>query len=319
MGTKKTKAKNILKELVSKDLPKYIKFKPNQKIKSEEELLYSFWSKVYIKGEHDCWLWQGARKNNKTVSGSFTIQGINFVTSRLVYLLCVEDPGDEVVRNTCENALCCNPNHLFLLPQKYCVVDGCSSAVNSLGYCQKHYQQYKNHGKTLEVSKHDFNKIVYKKDYCELILTDKTYNEVGRAKIDIEDLKTAKLASRWTLTSQGYVRNKELGLLHRLIMNAEDNEEIDHVKTGFKYRSDNRKQNLRKATRSENQFNTSIKSNNTSGYKGVSYNKKSKKWYAEIQCDKNRLHLGSFDTAKEASLAYKSKARELHKEFYNEV
>lgn len=47
-----------------------------------------------------------------------------------------------------------------------------------------------------------------------------------------------------------------------------------------------------------------IMSTNTSGYRGVSWNKKNKKWYARISVGTKRIHLGSFDNKNEAAKKY---------------
>lgn len=62
--------------------------------------------------------------------------------------------------------------------------------------------------------------------------------------------------------------------------------------------------NLRPATRSQNGANKGPPSNNTSGYKGVSWNTRSQKWVAKIFV-RGRLHyLGLFTTAEEGHVAY---------------
>lgn len=53
-----------------------------------------------------------------------------------------------------------------------------------------------------------------------------------------------------------------------------------------------------------------LRSNNTSGYKGVTQ-RKNGKWHSQIQVHDKRLHLGDFHTPEEAALAYDKKAREL--------
>ena len=47
-----------------------------------------------------------------------------------------------------------------------------------------------------------------------------------------------------------------------------------------------------------------IQTNNTSGFRGVNYNKKNKKWIARISIDNKRIYLGTFDTAIEAAKTY---------------
>ena len=73
--------------------------------------------------------------------------------------------------------------------------------------------------------------------------------------------------------------------------------EIDHINRD---RADNRISNLRQVSKAENQFNTGIKADNTSGYRGVSYDKKRSRWYASCIVRGKNFFLGYFDTAEEA-------------------
>jgi len=91
--------------------------------------------------------------------------------------------------------------------------------------------------------------------------------------------------------------------------------DIDHINS---IRSDNRIANLREATRSENLCGKDKQSNNTSGFKGVSFIKNTKRYGARIKDGKKYLTLGSFVTPEEASEAYKKYAKILHGEFYKE-
>lgn len=73
--------------------------------------------------------------------------------------------------------------------------------------------------------------------------------------------------------------------------------------------------NLRLASNTENSRNQRISSRNTSGYKGVTWNKKSGKWQAGIKFDGKSYHLGLFDDPALAHAAYCEKAKELFGEF----
>lgn len=84
-------------------------------------------------------------------------------------------------------------------------------------------------------------------------------------------------------------------------------DEIDHIDRNPK---NNRWENLREATRSENAANSIMKSNNTSGFKGVSWSKSDKKWVGAIRVRGKHFYLGSFDTPEEAHEAYKMAAKE---------
>lgn len=75
---------------------------------------------------------------------------------------------------------------------------------------------------------------------------------------------------------------------------------------------DNRRENIRSATSSQNIGNTGRNSSNTSGYKGVSWLKSRGKWVAKIG---QTRHLGYFDTPEEAHAAYVVAAKARHGEF----
>ena len=77
----------------------------------------------------------------------------------------------------------------------------------------------------------------------------------------------------------------------------------------------NRRENLRLCTFSQNLQNQKRHSNNTSGYKGVSFNKKLGKYAAYICANKKQKHLGYFTTPMEAHQAYCKAAKELHGKF----
>lgn len=73
--------------------------------------------------------------------------------------------------------------------------------------------------------------------------------------------------------------------------------------------------NLRLATRSQNNANRGLNSNNTSGYKGVMFHKQTQKWKAFIKIDRKQIHLGLFHDPKDAALAYDRAAQSLFGEF----
>ena len=87
---------------------------------------------------------------------------------------------------------------------------------------------------------------------------------------------------------------------------------LDH-KNGIT--SDNSWENLREASQLENSRNTIISKDNTSGYKGICWNKASKKWQAQITINKKAKYLGCFNTKEEASLVYKKAALKYFGEF----
>lgn len=78
---------------------------------------------------------------------------------------------------------------------------------------------------------------------------------------------------------------------------------------------DNRLSNLRLATHAENCANKGWYRNNSSGYKGVHWHKRDRKWIAVIQCNKRQTQLGSFDSPEIAYEAYVRASKLLHGEF----
>lgn len=102
--------------------------------------------------------------------------------------------------------------------------------------------------------------------------------------------------------------------LHRFILGIKDsNIFIDH-KNGDCL--DNRKENLRIASRQENGRNRLINKNNKTGFRGVSLHVKTGKYWARINIGSGSKSLGLFFTAKEASEAYENAAKEAFGDFY---
>jgi hypothetical protein len=88
--------------------------------------------------------------------------------------------------------------------------------------------------------------------------------------------------------------------------------QIDHI-NGI--RNDNRLCNLRLASVAENNRNRPKQSNNTSGFKGVSFHKGTGRFHARITFQKRCHSLGYFVTAQEAHQAYACAVKEMHGEF----
>lgn len=90
---------------------------------------------------------------------------------------------------------------------------------------------------------------------------------------------------------------------------------IDHINGD---RKDNRIENLRPATYEQNARNRKTNTNNTSGVKGVHRSKKTGKWLAYIKELGRKVHLGSFDTLEDASIARKEAQCRAYGEFAND-
>ena len=99
---------------------------------------------------------------------------------------------------------------------------------------------------------------------------------------------------------------------HRVIMDAPKGLDVDHRDgNGL----DNRRSNLRLATDGQNARNVARRSDNTSGFKGVSLHKSTGRWAATIASGGPQRHLGLFDSREEAHAAYCEAALRLHGEF----
>ena len=85
--------------------------------------------------------------------------------------------------------------------------------------------------------------------------------------------------------------------LHRLIMDAKPDEQIGF----FGSTLDCQKENLIVYGGANG---LQVTPNNTSGYKGVTWNKEAKKWRAQVWLNGKSIHLGTYATAEEAYAAY---------------
>lgn len=98
--------------------------------------------------------------------------------------------------------------------------------------------------------------------------------------------------------------------LHQLILDAPSGKMVDHRNgNGL----DNRRENLRLASRAQNRQNSRLDRDSSSGYKGVRRNRR--KWQARINVGPNRITLGSFNTKEDAARAYDAAAKKHYGEF----
>ena len=129
---------------------------------------------------------------------------------------------------------------------------------------------------------------------------------------DLEDYEKIKNYC-WMYDKDGYVVDRNGIKQHRLIMNEDDSRiEIDHINHNV---SDNRKINLRKANRFNNQSNAKLAKNNTSKCKGVSYRKDTGKWRSVLIRNGLRYELGSYVEKEDAIKARKEAEEKLCREW----
>ena len=87
---------------------------------------------------------------------------------------------------------------------------------------------------------------------------------------------------------------------------------VDHIN---RIKTDNRFENLRLATHSQQQGNQLVSSSNTSGFRGVSFCKRKNKWRVQLQIIGDVRFLGYFATKQEAAVAYRKAATAYFGEF----
>jgi hypothetical protein len=133
--------------------------------------------------------------------------------------------------------------------------------------------------------------------------------------IDDEDVDKIKNIN-WCICIKGELRKKVYVkkvrsniYMHRFLMN-EPNSIVDHINGNT---LDNRKLNLRICTHAENMRNVSKKTKNTSGYKGVFWEKG--KWKVQLKYNYKSIHLGRFNNKIDAALAYNQAAIKYYGEF----
>lgn len=122
----------------------------------------------------------------------------------------------------------------------------------------------------------------------------------------------------WRVTG-GYVEAKrrktgENVRFHRLVTGYKS-QDVDHINRNP---LDNRKRNLRPATRAQNNANAGLSKNNSSGVVGVHFDKTRKKWVAQIGVDYSNVNLGRFESKEGAVAARKIAELEYFGEYANQ-
>ncbi len=126
---------------------------------------------------------------------------------------------------------------------------------------------------------------------------------------------------KWNLRNDGYVgrstyydKIRKTVLIHRIIFDLKrgDGKQVDHKNLN---KLDNRKENLRLCTTSQNHYNIPETVKNTSGQKGVYWHSRDKIWYSQIQVNKKSIFLGRYDELNGAKEAYRQAALKYHGEF----
>jgi len=139
---------------------------------------------------------------------------------------------------------------------------------------------------------------------------------------DFERLNAYKWYAMWNQSAKSYYaarmsprkkgEKRHMISMHRYIMVAKPGEKVDHRNRNT---LDNQKSNLRICTQGQNNTNVGVRTDNKSGFKGVSWHGASKRWQADICVNGNGKYIGIYSTPEEAAHAYDISAIELHGEF----
>lgn len=191
------------------------------------------------------------------------------------------------------------------------------------GLCDKHYLQQLKYGTFLDDiqrTKGDLNRIIPFEDYALVELYDVNGNVINHAIIDLDDIDLIS-KYKWSYhkgyaTTKDKQTRKEIGM-HNLIMNIQSKDVyVDHIIHDAERGLDNRKNNLRIVNPTQNVQNSKKSKRNTSGTKGVNWDKSRNKWRVRISVNGERIELGWFDD-KEQAVKIRKEAEEKYFGEYN--
>lgn len=171
--------------------------------------------------------------------------------------------------------------------------------ANGMTLCKKHYYQWHRLGRFTDnspLTQKDRNTFTVDGEITRIQLRDVYYNVIGEALIDTEDLPKVRY-TKWRL-SHGYANNASRKRrpqsvhMHHVVLGVGNDVFVDHINHNT---LDNRKQNLRIVTKSQNAMNMNSK--------GVTWDVKTSRWYAYIKKDQHMVNLGMYFHEEEALLA----------------
>jgi hypothetical protein len=139
------------------------------------------------------------------------------------------------------------------------------------------------------------------------------------SKLSIGKFAGCRINKGYYVVGISYFGKQILCALHRVIWTMHYGEIptgylVDHKDTNP---SNNRIDNLRLATYSNNSHNANLRTDNTSGFKGVAFCKRYHKWYADVYCNSKNNRIGYFSSMELAVEAVEAARLQLHKEFAN--
>lgn len=195
---------------------------------------------------------------------------------------------------------------------KKCSVNGCNRSWHTGVYCSKHYMQIYHYGYILPRTKFEPNEMWIEDDICYIQIYDQQNNPKCVAMVDSEDHERIK-GYKWHIDDKMMIKHNKIGYLSRFITNTTDPKlDVDHKNHN---KLDNRKANLRPCTHAQNGANLLRRYDNKSGYKGVFWDTKSKKWLSSIRHLGKSICLGYWKNKERAAARYNMEAKKLFGEF----
>lgn len=147
----------------------------------------------------------------------------------------------------------------------------------------------------------------------EVLVDDSDYERVKNINWFIHrgPKRRTQYAIRWVKNREN--RSPINQPMHRFLLDPPKGMVVDHIdRNGL----NNQRSNLRVCTNEKNILNRNVSIKNKSGYTGVHFCKRQKKWVAAITLNSKKKFLGYFKTIKEAHEAWQKKAKELRGEFH---
>lgn len=203
---------------------------------------------------------------------------------------------------------------------KICKADGCGNGGHydkkrsnyylSLGYCDKHYRRLKRHGSVDIPTRSDSRPAIIDGSIARIQLGINAKHGYAIVDIDKADLSDEK----WVISNNGYVYNGKVLLHHLVIGKPPKGKVVDHINRN---KLDNRSSNLRFTTQKNNSYNRGKRSNNTTGFVGVSrirsrINPYQASYSITLDGKKRNYHIGCYPTPEMAARARDDVVMKLH-------
>jgi len=213
--------------------------------------------------------------------------------------------------------------------KKICKAERCNEEVKTMGYCGRHYQQFKKYGEIISINQRtnrDPNEFIIEDNITRIVLYDRFGNVTVETIFDTDIIEYIS-KYKWYLANTNYVVSDyiEDGIrkqmsLHRAVMFIKNNFQDDFTNIDHKDTNtlNNLFTNLRSCTVNQNMMNSNKQKWCSSKWKGVFWNNHATKWQAQITFNGKKLKiLDRFDNEIDAARAYNAAAIKYFGEFAN--